>query len=67
MDLASSIALFPWHGTPWNDKEDWFISLDGERKTPSGKHNGYFLAACAAENHLDAERDVFSRRHLNTR
>ena len=36
-----------------------------ERKTQVGKNNGYFLSACAAENHLDAEREVFFRRHLD--
>jgi hypothetical protein len=36
MDFAFPISLFTWHGTRWRDKGNLFISLNGERKTPSG-------------------------------
>jgi hypothetical protein len=48
-------------------QENRFFSLDGERKTPSGKNNADFLAACTLGNHLDAGREVFFWRNLDIR
>jgi hypothetical protein len=65
-DEACAITLFAWHRTPWRNKGNLFFSLDSERKTPSGTNNGPF-AACVQENYRDAGREVFFRRHLDTR
>jgi hypothetical protein len=65
-DGTSPVAYSTWHRTPWRDKGNLFFSLDSERKTPSGKNNGPF-AACVQENYRDAGREVFFRRHLDTR
>jgi hypothetical protein len=49
------------------ERGNQFFWLDGERKTPSGKHNADVLAACALGNHRDAKLEVFFRRHLDQR
>ena len=58
-DLAFPIALFPWHGSRWKDKGSLFVSLDGERKTPSSKTNRCLLAVCAPGSEVDTRLKGF--------
>jgi hypothetical protein len=48
-----------WHGTRWRNKGNRSVRLDGEKKTPSGRHYADILAACAFGIHLDAGPEVF--------
>jgi hypothetical protein len=63
-EVATPIALFPGYGIGWRDKETLFLSLDGERKIPSGKINRCLPTAWAPASQKVARPTVFFERYL---